>query len=157
LAWSGEQLERWYAIRAPALDDEQRTIAAGVLWSLEGDAGQRALMAWSMGWDAARKISGTDWMTPFLTVMVQDPYRAVRYIAHRSLTRQPEANGLCNWDPLAPPAEQFQHTTPILQAWGARKRLAKAALLITEKGEVDLAGIQRLLSKRNERTVVLNE
>jgi hypothetical protein len=157
LAWTAERLEKWYSIEAPALTDEQRSFAAVVLWTLQGDAGQRVLMAWSMGWDAARKASRTDWMTPFLCVMAQDPYRAVRYIAHRTLTRQPEALGLLSWDPLAPPAEQFDHTRPILQAWGSRARVAAPALLITEKGEMDLAAFQRLLARRNERGVVLNE
>lgn len=157
LAWAAEKLERWYGIAPPALDEEQRSIAASILWALEGDAGQRVLMAWSMGWDAARKASGIQWMTPFLTVLVQDAYPAVRYIAHRSLARQPEAAGLCGWDPLALPGEQFAHTQPILRAWGARTRAGSPATLIAASGEVDLAALQRLLSKRNERSVVLNE
>jgi hypothetical protein len=157
LAWSAAHLERWYGIQPPDLDLDQRTYAAGVLWTLQGDAGQRVLMAWSMGWDAARKTSGSDWMTPYLTVLVQDPYRAVRYIAHRSLARQPEAAGLERSDPLAQPAEQFRRVQPILAAWGARPRPAAPSLLITQKGEVDLALLQRLMSRRNDRAVVLNE
>jgi hypothetical protein len=157
LAWSAEHLERWYSIRAPDLDVDQRSIAASVLWMLEGDAGQRVLMAWSLGWDDARKTSGTDWMTPFMSLLVQDPYRAVRYIAHRSLALQSEARGLTDFDPLAPPNEQFAHTQPILRGWGSRARPASPAMLITERGEIDLAAVQRLLAKRNERAVVLNE
>jgi hypothetical protein len=157
LAWSAAALERWYGIRTPALDAEQRSIAASVLWTLEGDAGQRALMAWSMSWSAARKASGTDWMTPFLTVLAQDPYRAVRFMAYRSLARQPDGSSVGAGDPLAPQSEHAARMRPVLQAWSARRRAAAPELLITEKGEIDLAAVQRFLAKRDERAVVLNE
>ena len=49
LAWSAKYLNQWHGIEEPQLDKDQQTIAASALWALKGDAGQRALMAWSMG------------------------------------------------------------------------------------------------------------
>ena len=69
------------------LTEEERNIAASVLWTVKGDAGQRALMAWSMGWDAAREASGDDWMTGYLTQLMGDPYDPIRFIAGRSLRK----------------------------------------------------------------------
>ena len=60
-----------------------------MLWLLRGDAGQRALIAWSMGWPPAQRASGTSWMAPSLSVLMNDPYEAVRFIAHRSLRSLP--------------------------------------------------------------------
>ncbi len=58
LAWAAERLEAWYGTPMPALGDDDRTLAAGVRWLVAGDAGQRALAAWGMGWAPARAASG---------------------------------------------------------------------------------------------------
>ena len=54
LAWTADALNRQYGQPIPELSAEQKEIAAGVLWALQGDAGQRALAAWNMGWSQAR-------------------------------------------------------------------------------------------------------
>ncbi len=59
LAWTAEHLHEWYGTPRPELSEDEQAIAASVLWTLKGDAGQRVLMAWSMGWNAARLASGT--------------------------------------------------------------------------------------------------
>ena len=64
-------------------------MAASVLWLLNGDAGQRAIVAQSMGWAPAQQASGTGWLAPYLALMQQDAYDAVRYIAARSLATLP--------------------------------------------------------------------
>jgi hypothetical protein len=85
LAWTGHHLQEWYGLDSPALDSIRSSVPASLLWLLRGDAGQRALMAWSFGWDPAREISGTDWMARFLALLLEDPYHAVRWLAYRSL------------------------------------------------------------------------
>ena len=62
LAWTAQHLQDWFGKPKPHLDPDEESIAAGVLWTLRGDAGQRALMAWSMGWDQARQTAGQDWV-----------------------------------------------------------------------------------------------
>jgi len=64
LQWAADYLRLWYGLAPVALSEDQKTVAASILWTLRGDAVQRALMAWSLGWDAARRVSGTEWMVP---------------------------------------------------------------------------------------------
>jgi hypothetical protein len=89
LAWAAEYLERWYRIPKPALDADQQSVAASVLTLLKGDAGQRAIVAQSLGWAPAQQVSGTGWMAPYLALMQQDAYDAVRHIATRSRAALP--------------------------------------------------------------------
>ena len=60
LKWAGDHLHDWYGIERPELSEEQATIADTALMALRGDAGQRALAAWSMGWQPAIEASGRD-------------------------------------------------------------------------------------------------
>jgi hypothetical protein len=54
LGWAAQHLHAWYNQPVPELSEDDRTIAAGVQWILKGDAGQRALVAWGMGWESAK-------------------------------------------------------------------------------------------------------
>ena len=105
LAWTREHLVGWYGTAEAAVEGDQRTVAAGVLGLLQGDAGSGAILAWHMGWEPAQTASRADWMAPFLARTLDDPYDAVRYIGSRSLGRVP---GFANfqYDYLAPPAER---------------------------------------------------
>ena len=89
LGWAGEKLEDWYGIDSPKLNDKQQAVPASLIWLYSGDAGLRALTAWSMGWDTARDASGADWMSRPLIDRMNDEYDAVRYIAYRSLKKHP--------------------------------------------------------------------
>ena len=83
----------WYGHEIPDLDEEQRTISAAVRWALKGDAGQRAIIAWHMGWEPARTASGADWLLPYIVVHSNDPYHAVRYLSHRASLLHKEFDG----------------------------------------------------------------
>jgi hypothetical protein len=48
--WTSNALGRWYGTPPVPINDEQRTIAASLLWLLRGDAGQRAIAAQAMAW-----------------------------------------------------------------------------------------------------------
>jgi cytochrome c552/cytochrome c554/c'-like protein len=89
LAWTAEYLEQWYRTPKPTLNDDERSVAASVLTLLKGDAGQRAIVAQSMGWGPAQQASGAGWIAPYLALMEKDPYDAVRHIAARSLKTLP--------------------------------------------------------------------
>lgn len=89
LAWTAEHLEQWYGIALPTLTEDEKNVSASVRLLLQGDAGQRALMAWSFGWDSALEASGSEWPPLYLVQLLDDPYDAVRYIAYRSLRRFP--------------------------------------------------------------------
>src|SRR5262249_60479061 len=56
---------------------------------LKGDAGQRAIIAQAFGSADAQRASGTNWMAPYVSLLLNDSYDAVRYIAARSLKTLP--------------------------------------------------------------------
>ncbi|MDQ3199062.1 MAG: C cytochrome precursor [Verrucomicrobiota bacterium] len=89
LSWTANKLHDWYQQPVPELSEDDRTISAAVQWLVKGDAGQRALLAWGMGWEPAQKISGRDWLYPFLSYTLLDPYAAVRFDAWKSLQTLP--------------------------------------------------------------------
>jgi predicted CXXCH cytochrome family protein len=86
LAWTAEHLTRWFGQPAPSLSAIETNVADGLRLALSGDAGQRALLAWHLGWEPARQASaGPSWIPPVLAQLLDDPYAAVRCIAARSL------------------------------------------------------------------------
>ena len=54
LEWTNQYLSEWYGQPLAELDEDERSISAAVLWVLKGDAAQRTITGWHMGWDAAR-------------------------------------------------------------------------------------------------------
>jgi len=160
-AWTADTLAAWYGTARPELSEEQRTVAASVLWSLTGDAVQRALMAWSMGWDPARTASGTRWMVPYLCMLLQDPYDAVRFRAQRSLQRYAEYRAVTT-DTVAgaPRARQREMVRAVLGDWERRAPSAgdgDPRLLLRPDGAVDGPRFARFAARRNDEIVILFE
>jgi hypothetical protein len=157
LAWTNEHLQRDWGIVPAALDADQGSIAASVRWLLSGDAGLRALSAWSMGWADAQLASGTDWMAPYLGQLLADPYLAVRFLAERSLRSLPvhapeHYDFLEEGQPVRAAAEDVQ------RRWAAAFRggTARPELLLTTQG-LDRATFSRLLARRDDKPVRLSE
>ena len=160
LGWSADALERWYQVPRPALSEEQEQVAASVLWLLKGDAGQRALMAWSYSWGSALEASGDNWQAPFLSVLMEDPYQAVRFIAGRSLHSLPDFARI-GYDFLESEEEVGLHQLEVIDTW---KKLpvrpggeAAAAILVDPQGELMWERIKQLHSQRDDRRVNLVE
>jgi hypothetical protein len=139
------------------LNLEQQTIAASLLWLLKGDAGQRALVAWSMGWQPAQRSSGGPWMAPYLAILLNDPYDAVRLVAYRSLRAQPGfANFTYNF--VAPLAQRIEDRTRAVEIWrNTRARRADAALLLDIDGWPDVEVVNRMWGQRDDRIISLPE
>lgn len=89
LGWTADKLTAWYGQPGPKLSPDDRNVATGVRWLLQGDAGVRALTAWSMGWAPAQQAAGRDWLYPYLFTGLNDPYAVVRYISWKSLQSLP--------------------------------------------------------------------
>ena len=132
LAWTAAALEDWYGVERPALSDDEEQVAASLLWLLKGDAGQRAIVAQAMGWDAAQQASGSAWLAPYLALAERDQYDAVRLIAARS-----------------------RRTLPPFRRDALPR--ARAPLLLTPDGTFDAARVNRLVRERNHRRVVYRE
>lgn len=162
LAWTAETLQRWYGTPIPPLDAEEREVAASLSWLLKGDAGQRALMAWSLGWGPAREASGSEWMAPFLAQLLDDPYDAVRFIAYRSLRGLP---GYADfpYDYLGDAASRSAAVRRAAERWTAAARgsapgVERAhALLLDEAGAVDQTTVRGMVARRDDRRVFLQE
>lgn len=160
LAWTGKHLSEWYGQPSVALTEEQRSIAASVLYLLKGDAGQRALMAWSLGWDSARKASGAEWMAPYLAELMQDPYSAVRFIAGRSAKSLGSDFGAIPFDFVGTESERSAAVRKVMETWqSGRARQAvtnRPTLLLFEKG-LERESVERLLKERNNLSIDLQE
>lgn len=160
LEWTGHQLSKWYGQDAVALNDEQRTVAASVLWLLKGDAGQRALMAWSLGWESAQKASGTRWMAPYLAELMQDPYSAVRFIAHRSTKSLGAEFQSIAYDFVGPEADRASASRRVMETWQrgqAQGSTAHGPSVLISEGRLQRETIDRLLKERNNISMDLQE
>ena len=159
LAWTGAALQAWYGTPPPALTDDETAVAAGLLWAMRGDAGQRALAAWAFGWAPAQEASGTSWMAPHLAELLNDPYEAVRYVAYRALRTLPGHAGV-DYDYVAGRQERVAAALPILQAWRdgplARRR-REPELLVDADGRLRIDEFRRILRQRDNRPLFLRE
>lgn len=99
LSWTAEHLlERHGVATRGEVSGPTASLSAGAVQALRGNAAQRALTAWALGWSAARQAAragdaGDRFMQPLLGLLMDDPYSAVRYIAERSLTAHLESTG----------------------------------------------------------------
>lgn len=146
LAWTADRLAEWYGTARPELAPAERSIAAGHLWLLKGDAGQRALAAWSTGFPPAREASGARTWVPDLARLLDDPYESVRLIAWRSLRTLPGTEGIA-YDYVGPRDERLRARAAVLERWRP------------EGGRPPLDGetFERLLRERDDRRVDLSE
>ena len=156
LAWTAQNLADWYGNDLAELSPAEQTIAASVLWLLRGDAGQRALMAWSFGWDDALEISGSDWVAPYLAQLLQDPYVAVRFIAERSLRSLDGYGDLC-YDFLGDARHIESAHKQVLEKWMATGARPAEAALIDQSGALMQEKFENLLRSRDDRPLTLVE
>jgi predicted CXXCH cytochrome family protein len=160
LGWTAQHLSDWYGHKPAELDQDQQSISAAALMALRGDAAQRALIAWNIGWEPARKTSGDSWLPPFLLQLLDDPYSAVRCIAYRSLRTFPGFEQL-QYDFVGPTG---QRQAAQQKGWAIWNRDYKARsggrgmrMLLKPDGELQQETIDRLLGERDNRRVELAE
>lgn len=157
-AWVAEKLNEWYGHPKPALTPEQREVAGSLIWLLKGDAAQRAIVAWHVGWREAREVSGDEWLAPHLAVLLEDPYAAVRHVAAKSLAELPDFGDL-KYDFLAEPDALREASRAAIAKWHQRhgndesERTADPRLL----GPAGRQRAQQLLRRRNDDPVFINE
>lgn len=160
LAWAGEHLTDWYGHAPVKLEPAQRETSATLLWLLEGDAAQRALAAWSLGWDEARAVSGEGWQAPFLARMLVDPYAAVRKVAYESLRKLPGFESL-QFDFVADVAARLKIAEGVLGHWSQQplEMLDRhgAPVLIDKPRAVREKVVSRMLRRRDNRPVRIVE
>ncbi len=164
LAWTADHLTKWYRQPLPELNETRRTVAEAVRLAFAGDAGQRALIAWHLGWEPARKTAGEQWIPPILGALLDDPYAAVRCVAGRSLQPMP---GMIppGYDFVLEPGERPPAWALVWTAWqqalaaaGPDARRLPAEVLVQPGPEPPTDGLLgELLRARDHRPMRLRE
>lgn len=159
LKWTSDYLSEWYGQPAAQLSPEQDRVAASLLWMLKGDALQRAIIAWHMGWEEALTASTDDWQAPFLGQLLADPYAQVRFIAHRSLRDFPEYDNF-EYDFLDPDPQLKTRSQAAINLWqqtlSPQDPRRDQILQITGDEPVE-ALIKRLTESRDDKRISLPE
>ena len=160
LGWTSEQMTRWYGTERATLGPDESSIAMSILWALRGDAGQRAILAQAMGWTAAQQASGSGWMAPYLSQLLDDPYDAVRFIAGRSIATLPGFAGF-RYDFVEPSKARYDRQLEAMRLWD-RTRAGRSGggapeLLLDSEGRLQVAEVLRILRSRDTRRVLLRE
>jgi hypothetical protein len=158
LEWTGSYLTEWYGQPPVGLDDDNRTIAAAALWALEGDAAQRTIVGWHLGWGPAREASGDEWIAPYLAQLLADPYAATRRVAYRSIVTLPGFEGF-RYDYVDAPASLASKADEAVERWRRQQRSAsdRPQLLIDAGRNLRLDVWLRLLDERDERPLTIRE
>ena len=159
LSWTAEHLTDWFGQPGHEMKGDWEDVSAAVMWSVTGDAAQRALVAWHYNWEPARAVSGTNWLAPYLAILADDDYDAVRYIAARALRRLPEYAG-SDFDFVGPASARKQVIAAIMQRWSQTQNDRKnfrESVLIDARGKVRDGELQRLYLDRNTRPISLAE
>ena len=149
LGWTAAKLNEWHRQPVPLMSDEQTNTSAAALWLLKGDAGQRSLIAWHLGWEPAKSISGHAWMPRLLAETLVDPYSTVRYIAHRSLKTLPGFEHFA-YDYIGPDGQRAQARERAIETWRGNNGSTNGPLVPEDT-------ISALLRQRNNRRMELLE
>ena len=89
-----------------------------------------------------------------------DPYEAVRFIAYRSLRKQPPYRDL-QYEFLGPDDQRYATAVDVIERWagsnvGPNRRTGEA-ILIGPDGTIRASAVTRLHARRDDRVVVLAE
>lgn len=159
LQWVADSLKSRYGIASPPLAEDDKRVAASVNWILKGDAGQRAILAWSYGWDDARAASGPHWQAPFLAQLLDDRYDAVRLVAWRSLKKSEGFRDFA-YDFVGSQEHRRESARRARQLWeGLPKSGVKfpRGALMDERGTLIESEFRRLWERRDDRPMSINE
>ncbi len=161
LAWTASKLAEWYDQKVPPLTADQQQFSAAVQWLLKGDAEQRLLIAWAMGWAPAQKASGREWFYPYLAFELNDPYAAVRFASWKSLQTLPGFSGYAFDYTVTDDALQKDATVKAYQKWWFEQRDQNrsfpAETMLEPNGMFQQERFDRLLDQRDHRKVYLAE
>ncbi len=160
LEWTQSHLTEWYGHGELPLSEEQRTVAASLLWLVSGNAAQRVVVAWHFGWREAQQTSGTGWAPPFLAQSLLDPYGAVRHVAYNSL-RSISGFESVQFDFLGDAEVRSEAAAKVGEIWSRNPPQVdpsrRDALLIGDSGHVDASRYEQLRANRDESPVRIAE
>lgn len=160
LAWSQQKMQEWYGFTPVPLTKEQEEISAAVLWLLKGNAAQRVIAAWHVGWSPAQEASGNDWLAPLQARLLEDPYGVVRYVAAENLKKLPGMD-IINYDFLADKQLLKENVINAVALWESQKAVPLSKygknIMLDSNGEIMEVEIQQLIRHRDNRPVTIKE
>ena len=162
LAWTAAPDSDGTARRRPRSAAIATTsVAASLAWLLTGDAGQRAIVAQSMGWAGRAAGVGYELAGAVSRAVLDDPYDAVRYITSPIAHARSRRSGDLAFDFVAPPHGARGERVRAMEIWRRTRDDASwrgnAALLINRDGTFNAAVVNRLARARNNRRVTYRE
>ncbi len=148
LTWTDQHLAKWYG-HERKVGDESDNVAVGISMALTGDPGVRAMAAWHMGWEPAREVSGETWIPPYLAILMEDEYDAVRKVAYDALRKLPEYDDY-DFNYTIKPSAAKTESMKIMSRWKENnaKLPPKPLCLILEGVKLDQVRVGELLRKR---------
>lgn len=160
LGWTAEKLTEWHGQPAVELKDEQRATSSIVTTALRGDAADRVIAAWHLGWEPARRASRDDWEAPLLAYLLDDPYSVVRYVSFRSLKKLPGYADF-SYDFTAAKGTRKEAKKQVLEIWQKQTRqpfgTTGQAILLNDQGELNLPALEDLYRQRDNKPVAIYE
>ena len=158
LDWTDQRLSEWFNQPRTQIPAVYQNVAASIVWAVKGDAAQRALMAWSMGWESSQQASDSHWMVFFLTNLLFDDYDAIRYIALRSLRSMAGYEPL-QYDHLRPKEERNRVMDEVMSTWQSSTNPLPTSphLLFTPQGGLRFDLFQQLMQQQDKRPIVITE
>lgn len=160
LAWTGRWLRAWYDQPEPEYTEADVAWASGARWLLEGDAAQRAVVAWHAGWGPTRTAAEADaWTPPLLAELLTDDYAVVRYIAAKALQAQPAFSDL-KYDYVGPPEDRAAAAAAALSRWRAASPALStppASVILEAPGRPAAGAAATLKGRRDQQPVYIAE
>ncbi len=162
LDWTAQHLSSWYGQPMPASTpesgDKHAPVAAAVEWLLSGDAAERVVLASRFGWKDAHVASGSDWQAPFLAELLDDPYAAVRFVAHRAIKTLPGFEKF-EADPVGAPEARAESRAKALATYEPKTKSpnAERAFPLDERRHPDPDTLAALKRARDNRPVTISE
>lgn len=165
LLWTSGKLQEWYGHTEVGLSAEEREVADSVRMGLSGDAGQRALVAWHLGWGPGLEVAGREWVGAVLGAMLDDPYAAIRCVAERSLRAVSPGLVPSGYDYTIPVDGRSAVMGGVISAWSrtmgdrAHGGGGGASGILVRAGDEEgtMGRLRELISRRDERVVRLRE
>lgn len=160
LKWSAEKLSEWYSKPEVEVNEDQEQIAASLLWLLKGNALQRAIVAWHIGFEPSLDASGDGWQAPLLAQLLDDPYPQVRFAAGRSLRRLPGFDEF-SYDFIGPETQRREAQKRAIEVWRPSRwptgKDRGRQILIEPTGALRQDIIERLLKLRDDSPISIPE
>ncbi len=164
LEWTSDRLADWYGQPRAELPEDHRSTAASLLWLLRGNAAQRVIAGWHMGWEESVKASGSDWQASFLASMLNDDYAMVRFVAGSSLNRLPgyeniEYDYICDPELRRKAAEEVIARSQQRRTEASQSRLPEQwrHLLSEPDGVLRKDDVDALLDAQDKTPVIIAE